>query len=184
MASQASDKWQELVSFLETQPGISQCAFICAKSGVVWGASAGFELLSYEATVIAEDGSDQVQHIDERSNLVQLMTSTHPPHQGLRIGQSPKIQILRSFIDPTEGVSNMVVFGRLPSGGCCLAATAEKSIVVGIYDETRNHQGTACHESGESIRDYIHILIFFSLFPPFPFLSFLFHSSHPFKAPH
>lgn len=89
-----------------------------------------------------QDGTDVEETVNEAHNLIKFM-SGDKPHQGLRINNGKKMQILRSFKD--DGTENLVIYGKVTKGGACIAC-AGKCIIIGTFDENAGHTSVGCNE--------------------------------------
>ena len=136
-----SSDWQSYVDVLLIGKGNVSEALICSSSeGKIWAASEGFRLKTYEGVILDEDGNENMETIDEAKNLLSFMSGGRP-HQGLRLNEGKKYQIVKAGLDDDMGT--YVVNGKKTKGGVWIAK-AKTAIIVCTYDEQKDHNAADC----------------------------------------
>lgn len=144
--------WQPYIDTMLVGKGHIAQALICSKvDGTIYASTSGFELKTYEAEIPQEDGTDVMEQVNEAANLVMLMKGGAKPAQGLRLNKEKKYQILRAFEEDDVG---FVVYGKKTRGGCCIAVS-HTAIVVGVFDENKNHTSAGCNTNVTELVKYL-----------------------------
>ena len=137
----SNSNWQQFVDLLLIGKGNVSDALICsAESGDTWASTKDFGLKKYSAPIMDEGGNEHDESVDEAKNLVSFMSGSSP-HQGLRLNESRKYQIVKAGHDDDMG--SYVINGKKIKGGCWIGR-AKSAIIVAVYDETKEHTASGC----------------------------------------
>jgi ribosomal protein L24E len=145
--------WKEYVDFVKGKGSIDEVLIIDSTDGGLWASSdENFFLKEYKALIMQEDGTEKEEVVNEAKNIVRFMKG-EKCSQGLRINANPrKYQITRSFKDETTDLQ--VLYAKIPNGGACIA-NAGKCILLGTFNEGRNHNSVECNETIQLMAYYL-----------------------------
>jgi hypothetical protein len=147
----AGATWQPYIDKMLIAKGDIEEACICsATDGTVFASTKDFQIQVYEAEIPQEDGTDRLETVDEKKNLVQLMGGTKPT-QGLRINKV-KYQIVKQFEEENSGCYS--IYGKKTRGGICLIITSI-AIIIGTFDENKNHTAANCNSVISDLGKYL-----------------------------
>ncbi len=143
MATQSA-YWKEYVDYIKDRGNIEEILIISSEDGALYASSDpdNFYLRTYPATIMQEDGTEKEETVNEATNIVTFMKGKSCP-QGLRINQQKKMQITRNFVDDTTGLQ--MIYAKVPMGGACVA-NGGKVILIGTFNELKNHTSPQCNE--------------------------------------
>lgn len=145
--------WKEYVEFIKNRGNIDEVLIISSEDGALWASSDpdNFYLRQYKATIMQEDGSEREETVNEATNIVKLMKG-EKPGQGLRINGAKKHQMTRNFKDEQTGLT--VIYSKIPNGGACIA-NAGKCILIGTFNEAKNHSSPECNDTIQLMAMYL-----------------------------
>jgi len=137
--------WKGYVDYIKDRGNIEEVLVISSEDGALWASSDpdNFYLRKYKAMITQEDGNEREEMVNEAINIVQFMKGQKPA-QGLRINGQKKHQITRNFKDEASGLQ--VLYAKIPNSGACVAH-AGKCILVGTFNEAKNHTSPPCNET-------------------------------------
>lgn len=145
--------WKEYVEFIKGRGNIDEVMIISSEDGALWASSDpdNFYLRQYSAVIMQEDGTEREETVNEALNIVKLMKG-EKPSQGLRINGQKKHQVTRNFKDDRTGLS--VLYSKIPNGGAC-TANAGKCILIGTFNEAKNHSSPECNDTIQLMAFYL-----------------------------
>jgi hypothetical protein len=148
-----AEHWDSYIKFIKARGNIENVMVVSSEDGGLWATSddESFFLMEYSANIMQEDGTEKEEKVNESVNLVKYMKG-QSVSQGLRIGGTKKQQITRSFKDEVTGLQT--IFAKFPQGGSCIAHGG-KCILIGTYDENKNHSSPECNETITLLARYL-----------------------------
>jgi hypothetical protein len=147
-----TEHWASYVTFIKARGNIENVMIVSSEDGGMWATSDDFfYLMEYSASIMQEDGTEKEETVNEAANLVKYMKG-QSVSQGLRISGTKKQQITRSFKDEETGLQT--IFAKFPQGGSCIA-NGGKCILIGTYDENKNHSSPECNETITLLARYL-----------------------------
>ena len=152
MSSSNAVSWQDFITtqLLQSSSGsssIAQAMILSRQDGTLWAATPNMCPRKYEGAVTLEDGSEEMQMIDERTNLVELVKTGQKGPQGLRLN-GEKYIVTRTLPEP------FTVYGKGPGGGLVMTCTTEV-IMIGFWEAEKGHTAGGCAILVEKLGDYL-----------------------------
>lgn len=137
--------WKDYVDYIKNRGNIEEILIIAIDDGSILASSSPdtFFLRKYNTPIMQEDGTEKEELVNEAENILKLMKG-QSCGQGLRLNGQKKQQITRTFTDDKTGLP--ALFSKIPNGGSCIA-NAGKCILIGTFNELKEHQSPACNET-------------------------------------
>lgn len=143
--------WQSYVDTMMVGKGnIADALILEISTGKILASTPDFQFLTYETEIPQEDGTDKLEKIDEKLNILKFARK-EKPSQGLRVNKV-KYQVIRALVD--EVSSCYSIHGKKSQGGIGVV-NCGKCVLVATFDEKKQHSSPGCHGCLADLAKYL-----------------------------
>ncbi|TRY52558.1 Profilin [Cryptosporidium tyzzeri] len=155
-------EWDDMVKEWLIDTGSVCAGGLCSIDGAFYAASAdqgdAWKTLvreDHEENVIQSDGvSEAAEMINDQTTLCQAISEGKAPN-GVWVGGN-KYKIIRVEKDFQQNDATVhVTFCNKPQGGCFLVDTQNGTVVVAVYDESKDQSSGNCKKVALQLAEYL-----------------------------
>lgn len=133
---------------------VNQAFMLGITDAQVWANTEAFLPRCHKAMVMQDDGTEKEQVINEAEGMLHIAEKLKKPASGLYIN-GVKYMPVRTYPNGSADDGMATIYFKKPKLGGCICIL-HQAILVGTYDEKKNHSAASCNFNVETLGRYLY----------------------------